>query len=246
MARIRAVLFDIDGTLLDSNDAHAHAWLDALRGHGKSVPFEHVRSRIGMSQARLLRELVDIDADSLEGRALAEHRSAVFKAHYLPDLGPLPGARVLVDRVRSRGLSCVAVTLALASDLDHLLRVAAVADLMDYVVTMEDVDQAEGDPDLVDAALGRIGVPAEEAVFVGDTPYDIAAAKRAGVAAIVLRTGGWKDAELEGAIAIYDGPAELASRLDDSPIAKGVHDAVTAAPRFGGMRTRRTAVPRGM
>src|SRR5678815_3667765 len=106
MARVRAVLFDIDGTLLDSNDAHAHAWLDALRGHGKNVPFDLLRSKIGMGGDKLLREVADIDDESIEGRSITERRIALLKAHYLPDIGPLPGARALVDRLRSRGLVC--------------------------------------------------------------------------------------------------------------------------------------------
>lgn len=245
MARIRAVLFDIDGTLLDSNDAHAHAWLDALRGHGKNVPFEHVRSRIGMGPERILRELVDMDARGAEGRALTERRSAVFKAHYLADLGPLPGARVLVDRIRSRGLSCVAVTSASAADLADLLRVAAVADLMDMVVTGDDLDPSSS-VGLVELALERVGADAAETIFVGDTPYDIAAAKRASVGAIALRSGGWKDADLADAIAIYDGPAELASRLDDSPIAQGTGEDMVGGARYGGLRGRRSAMRGGM
>src|SRR3954453_19348968 len=98
MARIRAVLFDIDGTLLDSNDAHAHAWLDALRGHGRSVPFDLLRSKIGMNVEKLLRDIAGIDANSVEGRSINERRAAILKAHYLSDTGPFPGARVLVDR----------------------------------------------------------------------------------------------------------------------------------------------------
>src|SRR6187549_1427258 len=114
MAHVRAVLLDIDGTLLDSNDAHAHAWLDALRGHGKNVPFDLVRSKIGMGGDKLLREVADIDEDSVEGRSITDRRIAIFKAHYLPDIGPLPGARAIVDRLRSRGLICAAVTSAKA------------------------------------------------------------------------------------------------------------------------------------
>src|SRR4051812_35880248 len=101
MSRIRAVLFDIDGTLLDSNDAHAHAWLDALRGHGRDVPFDLVRSKIGMGGDKMLRDLAHVDEDSPMGRSINERRLAIFKAHYLADLGPLPGARALVDRLRS-------------------------------------------------------------------------------------------------------------------------------------------------
>jgi beta-phosphoglucomutase-like phosphatase (HAD superfamily) len=142
---VRAVLFDIDGTLLDSNDAHAHAWLDALHGHGRSVPFEVVRSKIGMGGDKLLRALAGVDAESVEGRSISQRRIAIFKAYYLPDLGPLPGARVLVDRVRSRGLTCVAVTSSRRDELADLLREAAVADLMDAAVTADDVDASKPD-----------------------------------------------------------------------------------------------------
>ncbi len=237
MARIRAVLFDIDGTLLDSNDAHAHAWLDALRGHGKSVPFDLVRSKIGKGGDKLVRELAGVDPESTEGRSIIERRTALLKAHYVPDLGPLPGARALVDRLRSRGLVCAAVTSANADELADLLRAAAVADLMDVLVTSDDVDRSKPDPDLVDAALRKIAVPPSEVVLVGDTPYDIEAANRAGVAAIALRSGGFPDALLRGAIAIYDTPADLASHLDETPLFAAPRASVTSY-----RRPRRTAV----
>src|SRR4051794_8635084 len=133
MARIRAVLFDIDGTLLDSNDAHAHAWLDSLRGHGRNVPFEHVRSKIGMGGDKLLPAVAGVEHDSVEGVTIAERRGVIFKAHYLPDLGPTHGARVLVDRLRSRGLVCAAVSSSSGNDVADLLRAAGVADLFDIV-----------------------------------------------------------------------------------------------------------------
>jgi HAD superfamily hydrolase (TIGR01509 family) len=224
MARIRAVLLDIDGTLIDSNDAHAHAWLDALRGHGKNVPFELVRSKIGMGGDKLLHEVAGIDPDSIEGRSISERRAAVFRAHYLADLGPLPGARALVDRLRSRGVICAAVTSATAEDCADLLREAAVADLIEHMITSDDVDASKPDPDLVELALERLGVDASESVFIGDTPYDIVACERAGVPVIAFRCGGWKDKDLAGAIAIYDGPADLVSHFAESPLALGVDE----------------------
>lgn len=226
MARVRAVLLDIDGTLIDSNDAHAHAWLDALRGHGKNVPFELVRSKIGMGGDKLLREVAGIDDDSLEGRSITERRMALFRSHYLADLGPLPGARALVDRLKSRGLLCAAVTSAREEELSDLLREAAIADLIEHRITSDDADRSKPDPDLVEIALDRLGVEASEAVMIGDTPYDIASARRAGVACIAFRSGGWKDADLGGAIAIYDGPSDLVAQFQDSVFTTGLDDSV--------------------
>lgn len=220
MARIRAVLFDIDGTLLDSNDAHAHAWLDSLHGHGISVPFEQVRSKIGMGGDKLLPEVASIEADSVMGRSIAKRRSAILKAHYLSEVGPFHGSRVLVDRLRSRGLICAAVSSAVKADLEELLRIAGVADLMDLVVSGDDAERSKPDPDLVALALEELGVTADEAMFIGDTPYDIEAARRTGVRVIALRCGGhFSDAELEGATALYDDPADLSAQLDRSPLA---------------------------
>jgi HAD superfamily hydrolase (TIGR01509 family) len=236
MARIRVVLLDIDGTLLDSNDAHAHAWLDALRGHGISVPFERVRQTIGMGGDKLLRALAGIDADSLEGRSITERRTAILKAHYVPDLGPLPGARTLVERLRARSIACAAVTSSNAEERADLLRAAAIADLLDQVITADDADRSKPDPDLIELALERLNLAPEEAMYIGDTPYDVEAAARAGVSAIAFRSGGWSDADLAGAVAIYDGPADLASRLDQSPLGRG-----EGAPRVTYGRPRRSA-----
>jgi phosphoglycolate phosphatase-like HAD superfamily hydrolase len=210
MARIRAVLFDIDGTLLESNDAHAHAWVEALRGHGHDVPFERVRAKIGLSDEKLLADVVNIDDESELGRTIAASRARIMQTYYA-DLGPFHGARVLVDMLRSRGLVCIAVSSANAHDIEDLLRVAGVADLMHDAISAIDAIQV---------ALDRLGVESDEAVMVGDTPYDVDAAKRAGVTTIAFRCGGhWTDKDLSGAVAIFDDPADLAAHLDHSPLA---------------------------
>ena len=218
MARFKAVLFDIDGTLLDSDDAHAHAWLDALRGHGKNVPFDLLRSKIGMGGDKLLCEVAGIPEDSVEGQSITERRIALLKGYYLPDIGPLPGARPLVERLRARGLVCAAVSSAKAADLADLLRIATVADLLDPVISSDDADNSKPDPDLVQIAVDRLGLTPAECVFIGDTPYDVLACERAGVPVIGFRSGGWDDRGLRGAIAVYDDPQDLASQLDASPI----------------------------
>lgn len=243
MARIRAVLFDIDGTLLDSNDAQARAWLDALHGHGLDVPLEHVRARVGMPADRLLEELADIPPHSEEGRAIKERRSAILRGHYVADLGPLPGARALVDRLRSRGITTIALGGAAREETLDLLRAATIADLFDVVVADEDLAASDVRTPgrLVGIALERIGVPPNEAVVVGDSPHDLDAAAAAGVAAVAFRSGGFRDADLADAIAIYDGPSDLASRLDASPFARGIADEPSSAAPFT-PRSRRPAM----
>jgi HAD superfamily hydrolase (TIGR01509 family) len=239
MARIRAVLFDIDGTLLDSNDAHAHAWLDALRGHGIDVPYDLVRSKIGMGGDKLLMEVAGIDKESPQGKLITERRVAVFKALYLADLAPLPGGRSLVERLKNRGIRRAVVTSAGGAELADLLREAAVANLFDLEVNSDDADASKPDPDLVKVALDKLELGPREVVMIGDTPFDIAAAARAGVSTIAFRSGGWKDADLDGAIAIYDHPQDLLSRIDQSPLALGVDDAMPTPPSSRRVRTRR-------
>ena len=219
MARIRAVLFDIDGTLLESNDAHAQAWVEALRGHGHDIPFDMVRSKIGMGGDKLLKDVANIDDESELGEAIKHSRGQIMKQH-LPDLGPFHGSRMLVDMLRSRGLVCVAVSSASAQDIADLLRQAGVADLMHDVVCADDADATKPDPDLVQVALDRLDIVADEAIMLGDTPYDIEAATKAGVGTIAFRCGGyWSDKDLRGAVDIYDDPAALAAHLDESALA---------------------------
>lgn len=234
MTRVRAVLFDIDGTLLDSNDAQARAWLDALHGHGIDVPVAHVRARVGMHPDRLLSELADVEPYTSVARAIKERRSALLRGHYVADIGPLPGARALVDRLRSRGLTCVGLGAFGRDETRELLRAANVADLMDHLVGDEDLASgATSAPEpaasvrIIQVALERASVPASEALLVGDSPHDIEAAASAGVAAVAFRSGGFRDAELADAIAIYDGPSDLASHLDSSPFARGIGDDVS-------------------
>jgi len=213
-------LLDIDGTLLDSNDAHANAWVDTFREHGHDVPFERVRPLIGKGGDKLLAETVGIDKESAEGKRLSEHCTRRFTEHYLPTLRPFPGTRALLERMRAAGLTLVVATSAGREELDGLLRAAGVDDLLDEATTASDAKESKPDPDIVHAALKRGGAEAGDAVMVGDTPYDVEAAARAGVATVALRCGGWwDDAALAGAAAIYDDPADLLARYDGSPFA---------------------------
>jgi HAD superfamily hydrolase (TIGR01509 family) len=209
------VLFDVDGTLLDSNDAHARAWQDALAQQGLRVAYADVRPLIGMGGDKLIPLLTDRPPDGPFAEALKERRGEIFRQRYLPRLRPFPQAReVLVALGRAHCTRAVA-TSSPASDVKALLEQARVADLMDVIVSSDDVDRSKPDPDVIATALAKAELRPEEAILVGDTPYDIAAARRAGVRAIALRSGDWPDGALAGASTIYDDVADLYAHLHE-------------------------------
>ena len=213
---LEGVIFDIDGTLVDSNDAHAQSWVDTFAEAGYEVPFEVVRPLIGMGADKLLPKTIGIRHDSEQGKKLIKRRSEIFRERYLPHLRPLPGARALVLRVHEDGLKAIVATSAKDEELKGLLKAAEVDDLMEEKATASDAKRSKPDPDIVEAAIEQSGVPSDNAVMIGDTPYDIEAATRAGVRAIAFRSGGWDDASLKGAAQIYDGPADLLAHYDAS------------------------------
>ncbi len=214
----RAVLFDIDGTLVDSNDAHAHAWVKAFAEAGVRVEFDRVRCAIGMGGDKLMPAVADIEEETPLGTRISTRRSEIFKSEYLAQLQPFRDAGTLVRRIKTLGLEAVAASSAKRDELEALLKVADANSLLGKAASGDDADESKPDPDIVHAALKKAGVHAGEAVMIGDTPYDVEAASRAGVVAIAFRCGGWTDEALRGAIAIYDGPWDLLSRLDDSPL----------------------------
>ncbi len=210
MRHLKAILLDVDGTLLDSNDAHARSWVEALRHHGHDVPLARVRELIGKGGDKLLAESVGIDDDSDEGERIGDARKRVFAEEWLPRLKPTRGARALLERFRDDGLALVVATSAGGDELEGLLRQAGVDDLIEDASSSQDAGRSKPDPDIVHAALAKAGVDPRRAWMLGDTPYDIEAARAAGVETIALRCGGWwPDAALAGAIAIHDDPAAL-------------------------------------
>jgi len=216
--RPKAVLFDIDGTLTDSNDAHAHSWLKAFAEAGIHVQFQQVRCAIGMGGDKLMPAVAGVQADSALGQRISARRGEIFKTEYLPHVRPFRGAGALVAAIQARGLDAVAASSAKRDELEALLKIADALSLLGNSASGDDAEQSKPEPDIIHAALGKTRAAAADALMIGDTPYDIEAAARAGVRTIAFRCGGWSDAALEDAIAIYDGPWELLARLDESPI----------------------------
>lgn len=215
----KAILFDIDGTLVDSNDAHAHAWVKAFAEAGIAVEFSKVRCAIGMGGDKLMPAASGIDADSPSGQRISKRRGEIFKAEYLPHLRPFRDADALVSAIQRRAVKTVAASSAKRDELEALLKIAGARSLLGDSASADDAQQSKPDPDIVRAALKKIGAAASDALMIGDTPYDVEAAARAGVRTIAFRCGGWNDTALQGAVAIYDGPWDLLARLDESAIA---------------------------
>jgi HAD superfamily hydrolase (TIGR01509 family) len=217
---VRGVILDIDGTLLDSNDAHAAAWSDALAEHGHEVAAARIRPLIGMGGDKVLPKLTGISEDDPRGKAISERRGEIFRQKYLPDVRPFPRVRELVERLGRDGRKVVVASSASEEDLGALLEKAGVRDLLAGETSSDDADRSKPDPDIVCAALKKLALPADAAVMIGDTPYDVEAATRAGIRTIALRSGGWTDPDLRGAAAVYADPADLLAHLDESPLAR--------------------------
>jgi HAD superfamily hydrolase (TIGR01509 family) len=217
---IKAVLLDVDGTLVDSNDAHAHAWVQAFADAGLTVDFTRVRRCIGMGGDKLMPEVSGVSEDSPEGTRISKRRGEIFSADWLPQLQRFRDADRLVAALIDRGLTAVAASSARKDELQSLLKIAGVADLLDASTSSDDAEESKPDPDIIHAALERAGVAPGEAIMIGDTPYDVTAAARAGVGTIAFRCGGWNDEALHGAVAVYDGAWDLLAHLSDSPIVR--------------------------
>lgn len=220
MQALAGILLDVDGTLVDSNDAHAHAWVRALAEAGISVAFARVRRLIGKGGDKLLPEVSGIAADSPKGEGISKRRSEIFQEDHLPRLRPCPGARELLAHLRGRNLRLAVASSSRKDELDRLLRLIDADQWIEARTSADDVNRSKPDPDIVQAALDRLGLPPERVVLLGDTPYDVEAGRRAGVGVVALRCGGWADADLIGALAIYDDPADLLTNQATSPLGR--------------------------
>lgn len=209
---IKGVLLDVDGTLVLSNDAHAESWVEAFAHFGYEITYQQVRKLIGMGGDKLIPKLVPkLSSESGIGKDISEFRGELFRRKYAPKLEPAPGSRKLVLRMQREGLKLMVASSANAKTLEALLEAARVNDLLHEATAAEDADKSKPDPDIVHAALEKIASPPEQVVMIGDTPYDVKAATKAGVQLIAVRCGGWKDKDLKGAAAIYDDPADIAA-----------------------------------
>ena len=214
-----AVLFDVDGTLVDSNYLHVHAWQRAFADEGLRVETWRIHRSIGMDGSMLVAILAE-SADE-DTRARLKDRHSRYYKETTSLLRRLPGVRELLERVEALGLQIVLATSAPDDELAILREVLASDDLVSAVTSSADVDTAKPRPDIIHVALDRAGVDASQAVFVGDAVWDVEACERAGVPSIGLLSGGVSRGELEnaGAKAVFENALDLCEHLDSTPIA---------------------------
>lgn len=214
---MRAVLVDVDGTLVDSNYHHAIAWSRALHDCGYRVPVVDIHRRVGMGGGQMLEQLIGSADPEVERRWRRNFEELV------PDIEPIAGAAELLRELSRHGLTVVLATSSPADLLDALRKKVDADDAIAGSVDADDVREAKPEPDVFAAALDKAGVRVEDAVVLGDSTWDIEGAARVGLGCVALETGGYGRAELEaaGALAVYRDPCELLDNLSDSALLAG-------------------------
>ena len=217
---IGAVIFDVDGTLVDSVDQHAHAWQDAFIEFGHDIAFDKIRIQIGKGGDQLLPVFLDEAERDQLGERIESRRGQILRERYLDSITGFPAVRQLLERLIHDGVQVALASSAKAEELQHYKRIADIEDIAAVETSSDDAERSKPDPDIFQAAIGRLGVPPDRILVVGDTAYDAEAATKAGLRTLGLRCGGFPEAGLReaGCIAIYDSPADLLASYATSPI----------------------------
>jgi len=212
-------ILDIDGTLVDTNYHHAIAWFRAFRQHGIVLPIWRIHRHIGMGGDQLIGALTDERFEEREGDSIRAAEKVLYM-ELIGEVEPMQGARQLLEEIKRRGHSVVLASSAKADEVEHYLELLDARSIADAWTTSADVEQTKPQPDLVNSALEKADADPKDAVMVGDTPWDVQAAKSAKVPTIAVRTGGFGQEELEeaGAAAVFESVAELLGRIDETKL----------------------------
>jgi HAD superfamily hydrolase (TIGR01509 family) len=215
---VEAALLDVDGTLIDSNYHHALAWYRAFRRHDIVLPLWRIHRAIGMGGDQLVPALVGPELDGEKGDDIRAARDEIYTGGLIDEVAALEGAHELIAELKDRGLQVVLASSSPWDELERYLDLLDARELADAWTTKDDVEATKPEPDLILAALEK--AQTESAVMVGDTPWDVKAASRAGVETLCVITGGWSKQELReaGAIAVFESVHELRQRLEETPL----------------------------
>jgi HAD superfamily hydrolase (TIGR01509 family) len=218
----KAVLFDVDGTLIDTVDLHAEAWVEALQHFGIPSSFEDMRLQIGKGGDQVLLGLLPPAELERKGDEIHEFRSDLFKRKYLPRARAFPAVRELFQRIKASGQRIVLASSGKADEVARYKEVAGIADLIDAATSSDDAERSKPFPDIFEAALKQLpGLEPSDAVVVGDTPYDAEAARTAGMKTVGVLCGGFAEDALRsaGCVAVYRDPEHLLQNYESSLLA---------------------------
>jgi HAD superfamily hydrolase (TIGR01509 family) len=213
-----AFIFDIDGTLVDSNELHVDSWDRAFRRFGKEFSREKLRSQIGKGSDQYLPEFLTLEEIDRFGKELDDYRSDLFRKEYLPKVRPFPKVRELFQRIRNDDKHIVLASSGKKEDTKYYIDLLQIGDLIEGYTSGDDADHSKPAPDIFAASLKKLGdISPSDAVTVGDTRFDVEAAKKAGLTTIAFLCGGTSEAVLRraGAIAIYRDPADFLAHYDE-------------------------------
>lgn len=218
---VKAAIFDIDGTLVDSVDLHAQAWKEAFKNFGKDIPYQQIRHQIGKGGDQLMPVFFTRDELEEVGDRMEKFRGELFKREFMSRVRPFPRVRELFQRIQSDGKRIALASSAKAEELKFYKKITDIEDLVEEEASSDDAEKSKPHPDIFRAALDKLGLEASEVIAIGDTPYDAEAAGKLKIKTIGVLCGGFPEAELRsaGGIAIYLDPADLLARYDASPLA---------------------------
>jgi len=218
---IRGVIFDLDGTLVDSNDLHVLAWQETFRHFGKEIPLHRLREQIGKGGDQYLPVFLDGREIREFGEEAEKYRGEVFKKKYLSRVKPFPKVRELFEKLRAEGMKIALASSGKETEVRHYAKLLEIGGLFDSMTTVDQVAQSKPKADVFIAALNLLALSPSEAIAIGDTPYDVAAAKKIELPIVGVLSGGFPEEALRdaGAVAIFRDPADLLERYYQSPLA---------------------------
>lgn len=218
---IRGVIFDLDGTLVDSNEFHVLAWQETFRHFGKEIPIERLREQVGKGGDQYLPVFLNEFEMQQFGKEADRLHGEVFTKKYLPQVRPFPKVRELFERVRAEGKEIALASSGKDKEVHHYEKLLGISGLVDVKTTSDHVAHSKPSADVFIAALHRLSLRSDEAIAVGDTPYDIEAAKKIELPVIGVSCGGFSEQILrdEGAAAIFRDPIDLLENYNRSPLA---------------------------
>lgn len=220
---IKAVIFDVDGTLIDSVEDHAKAWVWAFARHGHDIPLADMKSQIGKGADQLMPEYLTPEQLEKYGKQLEDDRQMFFKDEYYHHLKAFPMVRELFERIIADGKKIVLASSAKKDELEHYEELTNIKDLIGASTSADDAEKSKPYPDIFHAAMDKLeGIERDEVIVVGDTPWDAEAAGKAGLRTVGVLCGGFSAESLKeaGCVAIYHTPSDLLDRYDESPLAQ--------------------------